>query len=139
MKITKSLTIPDREINEKFIHASGPGGQNVNKVATAVQLRFDLRGSEVLSEDAKRRLEQLAPNQITSDGELVIESSRYRSQAKNRDAAREKLARLIRQALRPPKKRKPTRPSRVSRERRLERKRLHSQKKARRQDIFPRD
>ncbi len=139
MRITKSLTIPDREITEKFIHASGPGGQNVNKVATAVQLRFDLQGSEALSEDVKRRLARLAPNQITKDGELVIESSEYRSQAKNRAAAEEKLVRLIKQALRPPKRRQPTRPSRASRERRLERKRLHSQKKNRRQETFPRE
>jgi ribosome-associated protein len=139
MRITKSLTIPDRDLTEKFIHASGPGGQNVNKVATAVQLRFDLQGSEALSESVKRRLRQLAPNQVTSDGELVIESSQYRSQAKNRDAARDKLIGLIREALRPPKKRKRTRPSRASRERRLQKKHRHAQKKARRQESFPQE
>ncbi|MCB2209787.1 aminoacyl-tRNA hydrolase [bacterium] len=139
MRITKSITIPDREITEKFIHASGPGGQNVNKVATAVQLRFDLRGSESLTKSVKDRLEQLANNQITTDGDLVIESSQYRSQAKNRVAARKKLAGLIRQALRPPKRRKRTRPSRASRERRLQNKRRNSRKKARRQETFPRD
>ncbi|MDY6874165.1 MAG: alternative ribosome rescue aminoacyl-tRNA hydrolase ArfB [Chloroflexota bacterium] len=139
MRITKSLTIPDRDLTEKFIHASGPGGQNVNKVATAVQLRFDLQGSESLTEDVKNRLEQLATKQITENGELVIESSQYRSQVKNRQVARKKLAGLIRQALLPPKKRKRTRPSRASRERRLKNKRRHSQKKTRRQETFPRE
>lgn len=139
MKITHSLTIPDRDITEKFIHASGPGGQNVNKVASAVQLRFDLQGTEALPDAVKQRLLSLAQNQITTEGDLLIESSEFRSQAKNREAARQKLARLIRQALRPPKQRKPTRPSRASRERRLRRKQQHSQKKARRQESFPHD
>ncbi len=116
------------------MQSSGPGGQNVNKVATAVQLRFNIDQSGVLPQNVKERLKALAHNRITSEGDLIIESQNHRSQHKNRKAAREKLAQLMRKALKPPKKRKKTKPTRASDERRLEEKRLRARKKKLRKD-----
>jgi ribosome-associated protein len=130
IQITNTFAIPERDIEEKFITSSGPGGQNVNKVATAVQLRFDLDRSSVLTPDIKQRLKKLVPNQITTNNVLIIESSEHRTQERNRQAARDKLAGFIRRALHPPKTRKQTRPTRASEEKRLARKRKRSQKKA---------
>lgn len=129
IRITRTFAIPDREIQEQFVQASGPGGQNVNKVATAVQLRFDIGKSAVLPEPVKQRLRDLAHNQITTEDVLIVEAKEHRTQERNRRAAREKFAHLIRKALKPPRKRKRTRPTRASEERRLENKRIRARKK----------
>jgi len=129
LQVTNRIIIPENELQEVFIRASGPGGQNVNKVATAVQLRFQLETSQHLSPAVKERLKRIAGGRITSDGELVIEARRYRSQEKNRADARERLTMLIRRAAHKPKKRRATRPSLSARRRRLEAKKKQSQKK----------
>jgi ribosome-associated protein len=107
------------ELRFEFHRASGPGGQNVNKVATAVRLRFDLRGSGTLPDDVKERLIAIAGNKVTRAGVLVIEASRFRTQDKNRQDALERLRRLVVRALRKPRRRKPTAPTGAARERRL--------------------
>ena len=107
--ITPEILIPDNEIEEAFIRASGPGGQNVNKVATAVQIRFDVRSSVSLPQDVRDRLLKLAANRITTDGILVIEAKRFRTQERNRQDARDRLQALILRAAVPPKRRKKTR------------------------------
>ncbi|MGB7286969.1 MAG: alternative ribosome rescue aminoacyl-tRNA hydrolase ArfB [Salaquimonas sp.] len=114
------LTIPENELEEKFIHAAGPGGQNVNKVATAVQLRFDVKNSPSISDYVKNRLKTIASHLMTDKGELLIEASRHRMQGRNREDARARLAELIAEASKPPPpKRKKTRPTKGSVERRL--------------------
>jgi ribosome-associated protein len=123
--------IEARCLEERFIRASGPGGQNVNKVATAVELRYDVRGSS-LPDPVKARLAKLAGRRITADGVLVIDSRAFRTQGQNRDAARQRLEALIQRAMRTPKKRRPTAPGREARQRRLESKRRRSQVKAER-------
>jgi ribosome-associated protein len=139
IKINKSLFIPDSEYEEKFIQSSGPGGQNVNKIATAVQLRFSLRKSAVLSSSVKQHIQALVPGSITKDGDLLIESNQFRTQDKNRKAAQERLAVLIRKGLKSPKKRKKTKPTRASQERRLNRKHVHSRKKKLRKSTHIKD
>ncbi len=109
--ITPTLAIDEKELVYEFVRASGPGGQNVNKVATAVQLRFDVRNSPSLPADVKERLQKLAGGHITSEGLLIIEAKRYRTQEQNRHDAETRLVALIQKALARPKKRKPTRPN----------------------------
>ena len=120
MRVTASIEIDDRELEERFIRASGPGGQNVNKVSTAVELRFDVRRSGALTDDVRQRLERLAGQRLTSDGVLIIRADRFRTQERNREDARERLAELIRAATHVPRKRIKTKPTFGSKVRRLE-------------------
>jgi ribosome-associated protein len=120
IRVTDEIAIDDDEISEAFVRASGPGGQNVNKLATAVQLRFDVRRSPSLPPDVRARLVRLAGSRLTQDGVLLIMAQRYRTQERNREDARERLFELIRQAAIRPKPRRPTRPTAASRERRIE-------------------
>ena len=117
--VNDDLALDEREISETFIRSSGPGGQNVNKVASAAQLRFDLRGSTSLPEPVKARLGRLAGSRLTEDGVIVITARRFRSQERNREDARERLIALIRRAATPPTPRRRTRPSMAQREQRL--------------------
>ena len=119
LQITPTLALDEREFEERFVRASGPGGQNVNKVATAVELRFDITTS-TLPPDVKARLKTIAGSRLTTDGILLIDSREHRTQAQNREAARERLVALIVQATKRPRKRRPTRPSAAAKERRLE-------------------
>jgi ribosome-associated protein len=120
IRITDDIAIEEREIEESFIRASGPGGQNVNKLSTAVQLRFDVRRSPSLPNDVSTRLQRLAGSRLTKDGVLVITAQRHRTQERNRDDALARLVDLIRLAAVPPKPRRPTRPTAASRARRLQ-------------------
>lgn len=129
MRITRHIVIDESELTEHFIHASGPGGQNVNKVATAVELRFDARRSSALNDAVRARLAALAGRRLSGDGILVITAQRFRSQARNREDARARLAALIAAAATPPKPRRDTRPSRAAKQRRLDEKRHHSIRK----------
>ena len=117
--IIERLDFDEREIDESFIRASGPGGQNVNKVASAVQLRFDIRHSRSLPEAVRVRLERLGGQRVSQEGVLIITAQRYRSQERNRADALDRLVTLIRRAATPPRPRRATRPSAAARERRL--------------------
>ena len=119
IQVTDAIALDEREIEERFIRASGPGGQNVNKVATAVQIRFAIDASPALDAGVRRRLKALAGRRVTRDGVLVITADAFRTQERNRSDARERLVALIRQAAVRPKPRRPTRPGKAARERRL--------------------
>ena len=126
--ITDAIAIEEREIEERFVRASGPGGQNVNKVASAVELRFDV-GASSLPSEVKERLRALAGNRVNADGVLVIDSREHRTQARNREAARQRLVDLITQAAKKPRRRKATKPRPAAREKRLEGKKLRGKVK----------
>jgi ribosome-associated protein len=118
--ITPSISLSPDEIDEQFIRSSGPGGQNVNKVSSAVQLRFDLKHSPSLPDALKRRAGDLAGSRLTKDGVIVITADSFRTQKQNREDALERLVALLKEASIPPKHRRPTRPTLASKQRRLE-------------------
>ena len=120
IRVTDHISIEEREIEESFVRASDPGGQNVNKLATAVQLRFDVRGSPSLPAEVRARLERLAGTRMTRDGVLIIIAQRHRTQARNREDALERLVELVRRAAVAPRLRRPTRPTAAARRRRVE-------------------
>ena len=120
LEITPGLALDDSELEERFVRASGPGGQNVNKVSTAVQLRFDPSRSPALSDDVRERLRVLAGSRMTNEGVLVIDAREHRTQSQNREEARERLADLIRRSLVRPKRRKKTRPGLAAKQRRID-------------------
>jgi ribosome-associated protein len=134
IRITHRIAIDESEIQESFVRASGPGGQNVNKVSTAIELRFDVRHSPSLPDAVKARLERLAGRRLTREGVLVIEAQRYRTQARNREDGIARLVELIKEAAAPPPPpRRPTKPTRASKERRLASKERRGRVKALRQ------
>ncbi len=133
--ITRSLSLDEKEVQFFFVRASGPGGQNVNKVATAVQLRFDVGNSPSLPDDVRTRLIQIAGRRITQDGILIIEARQYRTQERNREDAVARLVALIQRALERPKPRKKTKPSRAAKERRIESKKQRSKVKQARRSV----
>jgi ribosome-associated protein len=130
LQVTPALSVDEAELSERFVLASGPGGQNVNKVSTAVELRFDLAGSASLPDGVKARLARLAGSRLTQDGVLVISAQRFRSQQRNREDAVERLFEMIRQAEEAPKRRRATRPTLGSERRRLAAKGVRSGTKA---------
>lgn len=132
LTITPTLQIPDNELQESFVRASGPGGQNVNKVASAVELRFDIANSPSLSEALRARALARRDRRVTDAGVLVIQANRFRDQGKNREDARDRLADFLVAAAHVPKKRVATRPTRASKERRLDAKRVRSSHKKQR-------
>ena len=133
IRITDHISIDDSEIEESFVRSSGPGGQNVNKLSTAVQLRFDVRRSPSLSDDVKARLERLAGKRLTREGTIVITAQRYRTQERNREDARERLFEMIREAAIPPVPRRATKVPRSEKKKRLEGKKRRSAIKGLRQ------
>ena len=137
--INRTITIDESEIQEYFVRTSGPGGQNVNKVATAVQLRFDVANSHSLPEEVRKRLTSLAGKRITEDGILIVDARRFRTQGRNRKDATDRLTELIRKAVQRPKIRRKTRPTLASKIRRLESKRRSAESKRLRGPVHPGD
>jgi len=135
IQISPSISIPESELTVEFVRSSGPGGQNVNKVETTVQLRFDIKGSPSLPEEVKKRLTSLAGHRVTSDGILMVTARRFRHQARNREDAMERFIHLVQRATLPPKERRKTRPTKASKERRLQEKRRSARIKSLRRDL----
>jgi ribosome-associated protein len=135
LRITDHISIDDSELGFEFVRASGPGGQNVNKVATAVQLRFDIRASATLPDEVKERLVSLGGKRVSRRGVLVIDARRYRTQERNRQDALDRFVALVKKAASRRKRRRSTAPTRASKERRLEAKRQKSQRKRLRKDV----
>ena len=125
IEVTPSVILSDADIEERFVRASGPGGQNVNKVATAVELRFDARRSTALDEGTRARLLALAAGRVTDEGVLVIDARAHRTQSQNREDARQRLIELVRRALVRPKRRRKTRPGKAAVQRRIDTKKRH--------------
>jgi ribosome-associated protein len=139
-EITDKIVIKEDEIQFDFVRSSGPGGQNVNKVSTAVQLRFDVRHSPSLPEDVRQRLEKLAGTRLTKEGVLIIDAHQFRTQEQNRQDALDRFQELVRQAAQKPKRRRRTKPPASSKRRRLETKRRRGRlKKLRKRVRYPRD
>jgi ribosome-associated protein len=136
LRITDRISIEDHELSEQFVRASGPGGQNVNKVSTAVELRFDVRATAALSESIKMRLMRLAGSRMTKDGVLVIRADSHRTQDMNRKDARDRLVDMIQEAAVPPKPRIKTKPTRASKERRVDTKKKRATVKKMRKAEF---
>ena len=132
LRVTPAIEIADAELEERFVRASGPGGQNVNKVATAVELRFDAARSPALTDEIRTRLRAIAGSRMTNDGVLVIDARRFRTQAENRADARERLMSLIRTAAVRPRRRRKTKPTAAAKERRIVTKRQRAETKQRR-------
>jgi len=137
IRVTPKISIDESEIQEHFIRASGPGGQNVNKVATAVQLRFNVAGSPSLPHDVRERLARLSGRRMTEEGILIIEARRFRTQEQNRQDAVDRLTRLIQKAAEKPKPRRRTRPTMASKKRRLDTKHRRSETKRMRRSVLP--
>ena len=137
IRITRNIAIDESEIQEEFIRSSGPGGQNVNKVATVVQLRFDVANSPSLPDDVRQRLISLAHSRITEDGVLIINAQRFRTQRRNRQDAIERLGELVRKAAQKPKIRLKTKPTLASKMQRLETKQRRARTKRLRQSVQP--
>ena len=137
IRVTRDIVIDESEIREEFIRASGPGGQNVNKVSTAVKLRFDVKNSPSLPDGVSERLIRLAGRRVTTDGVLVIDARRFRTRERNRRDAIERLVGLIRRAAERPRPRRKTKPTLASKRRRLEAKRRRGEAKSRRRPVRP--
>ena len=135
--MTSTIQLDENEIRERFVRSSGPGGQNVNKVATAVQLRFDIRNSRTLAEEVRERLIRLAGQRVTREGVLIIDADRFRTREQNRRDAKDRLVRWVRKAAEPVRHRRKTVPTVKSKESRLGEKRLRSRVKRERKSVLP--
>lgn len=133
LQVNDQIFLHEDELEEEFVRSSGPGGQHVNRVSTAVQLRFDVKHSPCLPEYVRRRVLEIGGSKVTREGEIVIQASRHRTQEQNRQDARDRLVKLIARAAKKPKPRKATKPSAAARKKRLEKKKQHSEKKKLRQ------